>query len=86
MCDNKFSNIAKAVILLASTEVYACLAASNTHKHTHTGYHLQAISQAIPSKERLFLPLPSPPKSDTALIISSLAYQLSGKKMQLLNC
>lgn len=53
------------------------------HIHAHTGYHLQAISQAIPSKERLFLSLPAwlfLSKSDTALIISSLAYQLLGKR------
>lgn len=53
------------------------------HTHAHTGYHLQAISQAIPSKERLFLSLPAwlfLSKSDTALIISSLAYQLLGKR------
>lgn len=51
---------------------------------THgTRYHLRAISQAIPSKKRLFLPFPVwlfPSKSDTTLIISSLAYQLFGKR------
>lgn len=88
-CDNKFSNILKAVILLETTEVAWHAWHTHVHTcilplaHTHTRYHLQAISQAIPSKEGLFLPLPAwlfLSKSDTALIISSLAYQLFGKR------
>lgn len=68
MCDNKFSNILKAVILHETSEVYACFAHTNAHERlnlplahtwTQSGYHLQAISQAIPSKRRLFLLLPA---------------------------
>lgn len=95
MCDNKFSSIAKAVIFFETTEVYACLAASHTHAHTHqissTGHLIgHPIKGATISPDFIFFPLlpPSFSKSDTALIISSLAYQLcrKKKKMQLLNC
>lgn len=75
----------KAVILLETTEDSRGTLARTRARHAraHTGYHLQAISQAIPSKEPLFLPVPVwlfLSKSDTALIISSLAYQLLGKR------
>lgn len=59
-----------------------CCRSHSTHTHTHTHGHPEAISQATPSKQGLFLP----PfavfllKNPTPLIISSLAYHLLGKR------